>query len=90
MPNSIECCRLVVKDGCHLLRPRKNEPLQYDAKHFCTGGNKRGWFYLDSWTASAILGVFDHLSETNQAKYLRFPIYKMAEIAFKLLNKGTA
>lgn len=84
---AIDAARLAVNEGCQLLRPRKDEIGQYDAKHFADGGKKRGWFYLDSFSASAITQVYDALSPENQAKYNRLRIDKMAVIAFKLCSR---
>jgi len=87
---AIEAAKLVDTEGCHVLRPRRNEPGQYDAKHFADGGNKRGWFYLDGFSASAIVQVHAALNDANKAKYEAFPIEKMADIAFKLIAKQRA
>ena len=42
---------------------------------------------LDLYSASAIIKVYDNLNEPNQIKYRGLPVYRMGEIAFKLLNK---
>jgi hypothetical protein len=42
---------------------------------------------VDHFSASAIIAVYDAISDANKAKYRAFPIYKMADIAFKLMNK---
>lgn len=82
---SIEVARQAKDNGAQLFRFRKGTEAQpqYDCKPIFTG-NKRGWVLLDSFSASAIVAVYDKLSPENQAKYVRHPIYKMAEIAFKL------
>lgn len=84
---AIEAAR-TVKDSCqcHLLRVRKDSPGEYDAKPYGGGGNKRGWFYLDLFSAGAICAVYDALSEANRAKYATMPVYKMAVVAFKLIK----
>lgn len=80
----IEAAREVTKHRqCHLVRERKGTPGQYDAKPYGEGG-KRGWFYLDGVTASAIVNVYDALNETNKAKFSALPPAKMAHVAFKL------
>ena len=83
---TIEVCRAVKQSGCHLVRPRKDAPGQYDAKPYADGGNKRGWFYLDSFSASAILTVYEALNEANKAKMESLPIPTAAKVAFKLLK----
>jgi len=52
---------------CHLLRKHKATD-GYDAKPF-TVGNNRGWFYVDTFTASAVVSVFDALNEMNKEKF---------------------
>jgi len=80
---TIEAARAVKESGtCHLIRLRKDSPGQYDARPF-GGGNKRGWAYLDLFTASAICAVYDALSEANREKYGRMPVQLAASFAFK-------
>jgi hypothetical protein len=67
------------------LRQRKDDPLQYDCKPAFTG-NKRGWFYLDSFSASAITQVYDALNEENKAKFAKLRIDKMAGLAFRFVK----
>ncbi len=44
---------------------------------------------VDAYSASAITQVYDSLEKPeNKAKYAALPIAKMADIAFKLINKG--
>jgi hypothetical protein len=81
---AIEAAKKVsVESTCHLVRPRKGEPTQYDAKPAFTG-SKRGWFYLDAYTASAISKVHAALNESNRAKFEALPITRMASVAFRL------
>ena len=42
---------------------------------------------VDLFSASAIIGVYDNINETHQAKYRELPVYRMADIAFKIMNK---
>jgi hypothetical protein len=42
---------------------------------------------LDLFSASAIIKVYDAINEANQIKYRSLPVYKMADIAFKLMSK---
>jgi hypothetical protein len=83
--NAIEVARQAKENGAQLFRFRHGTERQpeYDCKPWGTG-NKRGWIILDSFSASAIVAVYDKLNEDNQAKYIRMPISKMAELAFKL------
>ena len=83
--NSIEVVRKVLSDGCHVFRERRDEPGQYDAKPYFSG-NKRGWTALDSFSASAIVAVYDALKPENQVKYVNLPIVKMAHVAMRLVK----
>lgn len=78
----IEAARIAANEGCQLFRMRKDTPGEYDVKPYFTG-RKSGWIALDSFSASAIVQVYDALSDENKAKFSKFPIYKMADIAFK-------
>ena len=39
---------------------------------------------LDAYSASAIVAVYDRLSDENRIKFLGLPIPRMASLAFKL------
>ena len=41
---------------------------------------------VDLFSASAILKVYDAISDVNQAKYRHMPVTRMAGIAFKLIK----
>lgn len=83
---AIDVARKVVESkSLHLVRPRKNEPGEYDAK-FCGEGNKRGWFMLDTFSASAIVAVHDNLNESNRAKFASLSLPKMAAVALKMVR----
>lgn len=83
---AIDAARKVVNEKqCVLLRPRKDEPMEYDCKDAFTG-NKRGWFYLDLFTSSAITQVYDAINETNREKLDRLPIARIARICFQMIR----
>jgi hypothetical protein len=42
---------------------------------------------VDLFSASTILSVYDALNDTNKFKYAKLPVYRMAEIAFKLSTR---
>jgi hypothetical protein len=83
----IEAARLATTEGCQVFRPRKDAPGEYDVKPYFTG-RKGGWVALDSFSASAIIAVYDALNETNRTKFASLPIHKMATVAFKLVEVG--
>ena len=63
----------------------RHDPLEYDCKPWFTG-NKRGWVALDSFSASAIVAVYDALNEENKAKFGQLRIDRMAKVAFKFVK----
>lgn len=84
------CEKVTAEHQCHVVRPRKIDPLadgvpQYDAKPY-GGGSKRGWFYVDAFTASAIHAVGEKINPENQAKLNRLPFLKAATICFRLVK----
>lgn len=78
--NVVEISRFVLENGCSIVRPRKDSE-GYDVK---VGGKKKGWFYLDSYSASAIVKVYEAINPENKVKFASLPVLKAAEIAFKL------
>lgn len=68
----------------HLVRPRKDAPGEYDAKPYFTG-NKRGWFALDSFSASAVVKVHQALNEENRAKFSGLSLPRMVQVALKFV-----
>lgn len=79
---SIEIARLAATEGAQLFRPRKDAPKEYDCKPIFTG-SKRGWILLDSFSASAIVAVWDALNETNRTTFESLHPVSMAKLAFK-------
>ena len=45
---------------------------------------------VDLFSASAIVQVFDAVGEVNRAKLVAFPVAKVADISFKILNRAAA
>jgi hypothetical protein len=45
---------------------------------------------MDLYSASAIMQVYDALSPANREKFAALPLRKMADVAFKLINKARA
>lgn len=83
---AIEVAKKVLLEGAHVLRVRKDDPAQYDAKPYFTG-SRRGWTLLDRWTASAIVAVRNGLNETNRQKFETMPIERMAAVSFQLIKR---
>jgi len=83
---NIQVIEQTLADGCQLVRPRKNQLGQYDSKSFTEGGNKKGWVYLDTFTASAVKQVYDQLNDQNKAKFTSLTLTKMIDVTWKLVN----
>lgn len=67
-----------------MLRSRGVAPTgnrEYDVKPLFTG-NKRGWFILDLFTASAIQNIYNAINEDNRAKFDRIPLPSLVKVAF--------
>lgn len=43
-------------------------------------------FMVDTFTASAIVKLYDAVNDANKAKLLSVPVQRMASIAFKVLS----
>lgn len=82
----IEIMREAKENGYQLVRPRKNQFGQYDCKHFTEGGNKKGWIYLDSFTASHVLNVFNAVKSEWQEKLKKLPLLRLIDICWKVTS----
>ena len=87
--NTIQASELVLQEGVKLLRRRAENAIdengkpvpQYDVKDAFTG-KKKGWFYLDAFTASAIMACYNALNDDNKKKAPRICVEKWADFAF--------
>jgi hypothetical protein len=84
---AIEAAREALANGAQLVRPRKDQPGQYDVKPLFTG-NHRGWAILDSFSASAIVAVYDRLNEINRAHFESKSLVAIADWAFRCIAKA--
>lgn len=86
---SVEAARLVVKSKtCHMVRRRKGPSVQYDARPYHLGGKKKGWFYLDLFSASAVTAVYDALNEENRQRFAGLPLVTAVKVAFQLIQRN--
>lgn len=51
------------------------------------GAAKVNEVFVDSFSASTIVAVYDAVNPVNQGKLRSFPVARIAEISFKLLNR---
>lgn len=82
--NTLECARLVLKDGAQLIRPRK-DGAGYDAKPLFTG-KRRGWQVLDHFSASALVAVHEALSEEKKTVFANAPIHRALTLAWRCVK----
>jgi hypothetical protein len=80
--NAIEIAVLVKSEGAHWFKV--NGDGSYIAKPH--GRGLRNGTLLDSFSASAIVAVYNGLNEVNRAKFASLPLEKMAVVAFKLMK----
>ena len=81
----IDCANYVKENGCCLIRERKGTN-EYDCKVF-TSGSKRGWVYLDGYTASAVVSIYNALGDDNKVKFETLSALAAIDITWKLLKK---
>ena len=46
--------------------------------------------FVDSYSASAIIGVYDRLSESAKEQMRSLPVVRACDVSFKVLNRGAA
>lgn len=82
----LEAAKMVVESKtAHLIRPRKGEDMEYDAKPIFTG-SKKGWTLLDTFTASAITSVAAIASPSTKDLMNSLKPSVVASVAFKNLQ----
>lgn len=79
-----ECAKRVQSCGIQLIRSRKDAPADYDCKNW--EGNKRGWYFLDATTASAIVAVREALRPDHQSHFDALPLQKAVTVCWKLVK----
>ncbi len=60
----------------------KGEYWHYDVKPGFTG-KKKGWIYLDLFTASALLAAYNALSPENQIKWDKIHLTKLIDFTWR-------
>jgi hypothetical protein len=78
---------IIKSEGLQLIRPRKaphikGEPWQYDVKEAFTG-SKKGFVYMDAFTKSSMLAVYNALSEEHRARFDNIHILKLVDFTWK-------
>ena len=74
------------ENGCQLVRLRKNTPGEHDCKSFHYGGSKKGWIYLDSFTASNVINVYNAVKEEHKQRLEKLPLIKLIDICWKVVS----
>lgn len=83
---SIQVAEKAKTEGVQLFRLKKGAE-GYDCKPYFTG-NRRGWVIIDSFSASAILTVYNSINAEQRARYEKLPLVKMSDLAHRILNKS--
>ena len=83
---ALETIREAKENGCQLVRPRKDQPLQYDCKFFAVGGKKKGWIYLDSFTASHVTNVYNAVKPEYQEKLSKLSLLRLIDVCWKVAS----
>lgn len=86
---TIEAARHVREHGVSLLRRKKGVPFEWDLKPAFTGQRRKGWFYLDAFTASALVVVYDALNPENQERFNRASLPVLVSFCFKSVKIGS-
>jgi hypothetical protein len=81
---ALEVIKEAKENGCQLVRPRKDQPLQYDCKHFAVGGKKKGWIYLDSFTASHVINVYNAVETKYKEKLEKLGLLRLIDLCWKV------
>jgi hypothetical protein len=76
---NIEVCQDVMNNGFAYIRDTPNVRGSYDLKRT---GKTKGWVLLDAFSASAVVAVYNALSEENKTKITRIPILKLINFCF--------
>ena len=61
----------------------KGEPFQYDVMSYSEAKNVIGWVILDLFTASAMLAVYNALSEDKRPLYDQLSFMKLVDFTWK-------
>ena len=77
----------VLENGITLVRVKKVEhvkgtPFEYDVKSGFTG-KKKGWVWLDTFTASAMKAIYEVLNPESQEKYDCLPLTAIINFTWK-------
>ena len=72
--------------GCQLVRNRKDSPGQYDCKDYYYAGKKKNWIYLDSFTASNVMNVYNAVKPEHKAQLEKLSLIRLVDFCWKLIS----
>ena len=81
-----EIAKRATTEGAQELRHRGGN--QYDCKLDMWQGNNRHWVLLDTFTASAIVQIYENIKPENQEKYINLPLRKLLDVTWKIASKS--
>jgi len=79
-----EAAKKALDEGVQQIKHRRGN--QYDCKDNAFQGHSRGWVWLDTFTASAIVQVFENLKPENQEKYMNLPLPRLIDATWKCMS----
>ena len=79
-----EIAKKAETEGVQSLRHRGGN--QYDCKAYFAEGHNRHWTLLDTFTASAIVQIYENIKPENQQKYMNLPLSKLIDVTWKIAS----
>ena len=76
--------RAIAEGTAQSLRHREGDQYDCKADHF--EGHNRGWILLDTFTASAIVQIYEAVKPEYQALYMALPLPKLIDLTWKLAS----
>ena len=85
----MKASEIIKTEGIQLVRMKKIEhkpgtPYQYDVKDAFTG-SKKGFVYLDAFTKSAMLQVYNALNDNQKALYDNISMKRLVDFTWKVV-----
>lgn len=69
------------------LKPVGTDGIEKIRKIVKEGAAKVNEVLVDAFSASTIIAIYDAVNPANQEKLRSFPVARVADVSFKLLNK---
>jgi len=83
---SLKVFETVVNTKSYRLARQRKDSKEYDLKSTSHAGNKKGWIFIDLFTASAVMQVYNALNDANKITFAKMPLIKMVNITWRLIK----